>query len=603
MKKRLLQSVSFAAIVLGMEVTAREVRTPIMLMEPTYLRYPVEYHHDYDQECGCWDVKVWGGAWSRDADDAFGPCGGEDKVPWTNLIFGKSSFVFSEVFFGAGGQSDFIGNPFLAVSTITPQFDYHEKGAAFGVVATTTFDYCDVDYRCGINARIPVRDIHVQSVCGGEVVELLDETLANIYQQRNEIIGTSFDPLSTDKKQTNYVFAIRLDFLSQLLRANFPNDPMVTYGTGITNPTTIAGQTAGADVNNDLNGIPPVAVIARADGTMPFTERWGDRVVATTVPAGTPPSTGIVATLNGDGSGVANNQRGKFNESNDYTPLSTNIAAQSKLFVVPTLQGGVSPDNNTMSNGANQIQAAINQAIETLPVTATNFLLDNGIDFCDGRSKGLGDLQVDFYIGRNWGCCNEYWTDLMLGFTAPTADSLDNCLQVLKQPLGNNGHWEARGTLAGGWSLYNCFKVMADITVSKVLSATERVAAPFVGATVKNIGPCMNARIDWWHALGHVDMTFFANDCCGFDLGYEGYHKGCDNICLCSSTAVDFFDVTHSLDATILSQGTERTAHKVRVGFFTLVNCCELFAGWSYTFAGKNISDDTDWYIKLAVNF
>jgi hypothetical protein len=269
------------------------------------------------------------------------------------------------------------------------------------------------------------------------------------------------------------------------------------------------------------------------------------------------------------------------------------------LWIVPTLT-----DQNLLSTGALAIQAAINLAIANLDGSVADFLFENGIDFCDGRNQGLGDFDLELYLGRNWGCDQEYWTDLMFGVTFPTGDALCDCKQVLRQPTGNDHHFEIHGGFAAGWDACSWVKLMCDLQGFAVLSHNEKVAAPFKGATVKNIGPCVNADVKWSYLLGHIDLSFFASDCCGFDFGYELYHKGCDNICLCQKTAVEFIDRGEQLlDASVLTKNTNRTAHKLRVGFFSLIGDCEIFGGWSHVVAGKNIGRETDWYMSMSVNF
>ena len=586
-------------------VQAREIRTPLPF-EYGFMRYPIEYTQDREKD-DCWfNWIVRGVGYARDADCAFSTCDGRCKVPWINLLFGSSEFTLAQAFPNAGAGIDFSGNPFAAISTLTPKFDYHEKGAMFIAEVSSEFCRCDTNYRYGLRARLPVRDIQVKDICGlGGSGGLEGESLGDVFLQRDETIGTEDAP--PNMEQENFVFAARLDFLSQLLRVAMPPENLVHYGTGIADPTQIADITVGIDtstVADDNVGVPAIALIRRDDGSAPIAQRWGDRaVIPTTVPAGTPPSTAITGVVAGDGSGLANNQRGKFNASNNYTPLSLNVAAQSQLWVVPTLRGGLGADENTMSAGALQIQSEINQAILGLS-TVSDFLTETGLNFCDGRTKGVGDLILEFYLGRNWFSCNQVWTDLVFAVSFPTGDRLCNCLDVLKQPLGNNGHFEIQVGLEGGYDWSERVKFMADFRFSKVLCATERVAAPFVGATLKNIGPCINANVEWWWFLGHFDVTFFANDCCGLDIGYELYHKGCDKICLCPAIATDLLgNANQLLDPAVLRRLTEVTAHKIRLGWFTVINNCEIFAGWSNVIAGKNAPVETDWYLSMAVSF
>lgn len=582
---------------------ASEIKTPLPF-EYGYMRYPIEYHQEREKENWCFGWEVRGVGYARDADYAFPNCDSTCKVPFPTLIFGKESFTFAEAFQNAGVGVDFSSNPFIAISTITPKFDYHEKGAIFMADVDTTFCWCDTDYRLGFRAFLPVRDIRVDDLCG---LDRLDGGLDinDVYRVRDEEIGDQ-DPsdTATNAKKENRVFAARLDFVSQLLRMNTPEEPLVVYGTGVGSPTKMADVTVGVDVNDDGAGSPSIALIQSNSGAVPVDQRWGDRVIAVGVPPLSLPSTGIVATVAGNGSGLTNGQRGKFNASNNYTALSNSPAAQSKLWVVPTLQGPVGADNNNMSTGATQIAAEIAEATTSIPNSVVAFIEEAELNFCDGRTKGLGDLILELYFGRNWGCDNRGWTDLVFAVSFPTGDKLCDCKQLLKQPLGNDGHFEIRGGIAGGYDYSDRFKFMADVTFCKVLSENQRVAAPFKGATIKGIGPCINADIDWWYLVGHADISVFATDCCGFDFGYEGYYKDCDNVCLCQTTATDLLgNENQPLDASILSKNTKRVNNKLRVGFFSILESCEIFGGWSQSIAGKNSPVDTDWYLSMAVRF
>jgi hypothetical protein len=176
---------------------------------------------------------------------------------------------------------------------------------------------------------------------------------------------------------------------------------------------------------------------------------------------------------------------------------------------------------------------------------------------------------------------------------------------VLKQPLGNDDHTELRLGGIIGWDALDCMKLMVDGRYAWVLEGCERVAAPLQGAQIKNIGPCIRANVQWDYFVGHVNATFLASDCCGFDLGYEIYHKRCDEICPCTRMVTDLAgNENQPVDASVLSRNTDRTSHKVRLGFYAQVTeYCELQAGWSNAFAGKNIIRDTDWYLSMAINF
>jgi len=193
----------------------------------------------------------------------------------------------------------------------------------------------------------------------------------------------------------------------------------------------------------------------------------------------------------------------------------------------------------------------------------------------------------------------------------------------------------------GWYQPVNWFILTSDGAYHKVFKHTEQVAAAFKGATVKNLGPTLCANIDWQYVVWHLDLNFVhpENPGLGFDIGYELYWKGHDEACFvgssgiancgtgcsnnCSSgcstngsngcstdlcctssfitTAKDFLGVTKQLDPCVLAINTSQLAHKIRVEFFHRWNFCDVFAGWSQVFAGKNSMQETSWHIGMEI--
>lgn len=589
MKRLLLKTLTLAGCAWG-AVCAREIRTPLEV-------YFAPYHHPVDiyncDDC-CVCVDVWGSAYAKVADDAWGNCGSREKVPFTQLIFGKADFRVAEAFPNATVGTALPNNPWVSISTITPRFEYQERGALFGFQIGSTF--CNNVWRYGLRARLPIRDIQVNEVCGGEAGgnDLIGETLTDVFQTRQETIEVGA------ANATNSAWAARLDFLSAINRLALDEDgnpdPMVTYpATSITIAEENIGDGIPAATVVLPSNAPMVAVIKRDDGTMPEGSRWAN--INTTI-------TGVVQ---GDGSGLANNQRGRVASDIAYAALGASVPAQSQLFVVPTVadttSGGEIIANTTI--GSNQILAAITTALGDLDDSLETFFEQTGIDFCDGRTKGLGDLDVELYLGRDLGCSGRWWEETQLGFRCPTGERVCDCKKVIKQPGGNNGHLEIRIGETIGWMPHDRVKLKLWVSYSWALSRAENIAAPFRGATVKNLGPCINGDVKWDFFLGTFDITFMATDCCGFDIGYEGYHKRCDQISLCQDTATDLAGRTDQpLDVSVITNQTERTSHKIRSEFFmNRGGVCELYTGYTYTVAGKNITRDTDYYLGIRVGF
>lgn len=582
MKKLLLVIFALGVLSAG-ALKAREIRTPLPLQTGIMqMHYPVHYHWERERcagDCWAWESEFSGMGYYRSADKAFGTCDGQAKVPYTNLIFGKSDFTIGEAF--PGGAVSIANNPFVNISTLSPRFEYREAGAMFFAGVTGYFDWCDNNYRLGVRGRLPVRDIEVVNTCpAGDNLSGL--TLSDVWRtqiEQNTINGTP---------QNVPVFAGRLDFLAQLDQIAFPPELLVNFHDATqANHVTMAG--VKVDEAIDLaSGAPYVAGTFSANGAFP-TVPWGH--LATDID-------GVIGT-DGSTTGSLN----QFIAANDYTPLSTNIAAQSHLFITPTLQGVGGANPGTLSQGATTIRNALLAAIQGIDTSVADFLKTNGISFCNGRTKGVGDLDAEIFFGRNW-CNDDIWTDLILGFRFATGKEWCNCRELLKQPAGNNKHNEVRIGLQGGYDMSSCFKFYLDGSYSWALKHRERIAAPFTGATIKNIGPCIDADIKWSYFLGHFDLSVFANECCGFDIGYELYYKRPDCVKLCNTTATTFTGVFNQpLDASIATRNTKRIAHKARVAFFSTLGDCTIEGGWQQVFAGQNITRDTDWFLKLGVRF
>lgn len=572
---------------------AREILTTLPLYYAPY-HFPLNPYQDEKN----WYVNVRGSAYYRSADDAFSNCDGTCKVPFSTLIFGKSDFTVAEAFPNSIAGTIVPNNPFVTVSHLHPRFDYNEKGAMFEVTGGAKFG-CEKNWHAGARARLPIREIDVQEICPNDMT---GETLEDVYRQRLEDITVG--PSSTSPftaTSPNNAFAARLDFLTALLRvsitSNGGSDPMVFYNdTQTGNRISIAHQ----DVSNNQSAaqsplptnVPMIAVIESSDSSLPESVRWAD--INTNI-------TGVVAA---DGSGLSNLQRGRFAGDINYGPgLGTDTAAQSKLFVVPTVNdSGITQAQTT--GGSRTIQSAINAAVTNIDTSITPFFEQNGFDFCDGLSKGLGDLDLELYAGYDWDFCHPLYTDLILGFRFPTGDKVCDCKQVLKQPTGNGGHYEVRTGFQGGVDVTRWFKVRGDFFYAWVLNGTESIPATFQGATIKNIGPCVPAKIHWGYLFANLDATFFANDCCGFNIGYQVYHKGCDHVQFCQATATDLAGRPNQpLDASVAQMLTNRTQHKILAEFFLSTSSCEFFTGYDYAVAGKNAPVDSDFYLGIKVAF
>ncbi|MGC2310664.1 MAG: hypothetical protein WA432_03525 [Candidatus Babeliaceae bacterium] len=578
------------------------------------MHYPIE-HHDTDR---CLDWDIWGGAWGRTADRSYGPCDSTKHcLPWSVLLFNQADFTLGEIF--AGGNATAVievpDNPFVAVATLTPRYTYDERGAIFGL--TVAKQFCS-RFHTGLRTRLAVRDLRVaednSGIFGNN--DIVGPAISEFYVQRNETIKIN-DP-SVPNPINNTVFAARLDFLTALrvtalTSTGAVGNPMVIYSDPNTGGhISIGGQDATGGLTStpitpvDIplpgsTNLPPVAVIKRLNGTIPEADRWGDVNNENQV---TPFVGGITGVVAADGSNLTADQRGRFASDVVYTPLGGLPVNQATLWVVPTINdSGALAGQKTL--GATTIMNLIDLAVEGIETSAEEFISTSSLNFTNGHNKGLAYIDTEWYWGIDF-CDRWLWTELLFAVRWPAEHRLHNCKNIIKLPLYNDGHYELRIGNNWGWDPCHWLKFKMNLYYSFVLKRTEMIAAPFVGQTVPNIGPCVPAKVHWGYFEGYFNATFFASDYCGFNLGYDLYVKQRDKFKLCETTAVDLAGYTQSLDASstsAIAKYTDRISNKVRAEFFMASPCCEIFAGFTHVFAGKNVPRDTDWYLGMQVSF
>jgi hypothetical protein len=373
------------------------------------------------------------------------------------------------------------------------------------------------------------------------------------------------------------------------LTVNAPQEPLVKYHAG-TPPDIRINDGRISDFSNN-----PVTVIDRDSGTVPnapFTLRQTTNVGGE--------AANNLAFVAADGSGIANNARGRFSQNIDYTPLSTNIANQKRLWVVPTA-ASASPSFGLVgqANAIGNLIAALAQDVNT---SVVDFFFANGVSFDTQRSVGVGDTTVQVYANHAW--C-DWWAEVFVGAMFPSGKRLNNPGLLLKQLTGNNGHYVVQ--LGGylGWEGLDWLNIKLDAMYSYATPRTEKVAAAFQGATVKNIGPTVDAKVSWQYFVADLDFTFLVpcNPRVGVDIGYELYVKGRDHVSFADTTATDFFGVVQPLDASVIEERTKGMLHKARTELFYQADNWELFAGFMHAFAGKNAPKETDVHLGFIVYF
>ncbi len=240
-------------------------------------------------------------------------------------------------------------------------------------------------------------------------------------------------------------------------------------------------------------------------------------------------------------------------------------------------------------------------------LSPVDFLLANGITFDTARNNGIGNFDTEFYARYDGCLCDGAWfAEAIFGVRFPTDTRTSTTSQLLLSPIGNNHHYEIKVGGYLGWQPCEWFAVKADAWYYWALRHRETLSAPFVGATIANIGPGICGDVSWQYFIGDIDFTFLVPCACdyiGFDVGYQAWVKRKDHVSFDVTTAKDFFGVTQPLNPCLLESRTKRIAHTVKAEIFK--QCCnwQIFAGWEHTFAGQNALNDTDWYLGLVVNF
>jgi len=592
----------------GVLIATSFIRSP-SYYDPLYLHYPLDPTGDY-----AWEIETISGFYERVASKTFRDqcatpvfaCPSEcataagctntngpqvynkvttEKSPLAALFFGKACFLGEEAF--ACGMLTQPCNPFLFLSKLCPRFEYEEAGCVIGGHAYTDWERERGAWRLGVRAQLPIKaiDMRQTNACGTEQIEQeAGDTV--VYAFQNVIPGN----------QNSMILAngYRFDLLNSLQAQD--GTPLVTY----TSPGGLAISGIQIGVQDKFQAA--MAVLKKDDGEITFTPP--------VPPVNEPNNNTYVLSndINGgplpaDGSGV-NNDYYFLNIKTNYTPIELSRAAQQTLFLVASSGQG----NGLSYNTTILVQNVIDQAITELNLegldSAIDFFANNCVSFCKSeRVVGAGDLDLSVYGGFH---ADHGFADLLLRLGVPTGKKNHDPRKLLFQPTGNNGHVEFGFDLEGGWKPCDCFGLQLGAAYSHVFRAKEKKAAPFVGATVINIGPIVDAKVSWGYFTGHVDGTVFhpRNSDLGFTFGYELYAKRDDKVSLCATTATDFCgNINQPLDAKLLEVNTNTQTHKLRGSVFHRFNYFELYGGASYIIAGKNAMQEAEWHIGCSIYF
>jgi len=532
---------------------------------------------------------------------ASGSCIGEEecdrkRASLAQLFFGKSEFRGEEAFANGIIVSNPTNSPGLSFAKLRPSFDYNERGVVLGMHIERRRE--NSKWRFGLNVSLPIKSIEVEQslACGLEAIE---DSIGDVIAYKREVLDET-DGIGVPSAEKSYAY--RLDFLSSLQSAD--GGSIVTYGDG---SLRIVGVETAVNPAAQSNSI---VAWKRDNGRVDLTEDFAAPRTFTAGGMGVP----------GAGNGTfANNTKRKFIDTQDYSLLGSDRDAQGKLFIVPVYndQPGVETECDYMPN-AKLIANVVDHIVSGMELknsgSAIRFFEDNGICLCRGQHvTGQGDLDAAIYAGYD--CSERSFGEFVLGLRFPTGIKNTNPLRVLYQPTGNNGHFEAKVGISGGWRTKSWIGLHFDASYSHVFEATEKKAAAFKCAKVKNIGPCIDARVKWGYFLGHFDMTIFhpENQNMGLSFGYEIYYKrrdcikfvdcGCSGEGQCLSKFKDLIGAEQDLDPSLLAKNTNILTHKIRGQVFHRWNYFELYAGASRVIGGWNGMKETEAHIGFGIYF
>ncbi len=605
MNKRNLKILALLILgVTGVKAVIDEFRTPIPLERGyAFSHYPFA-RPDYG-DCKNWYLDIWGAGWHKNANFAFPDKDTTSKVSLSNLFFGAPSFTLAQIVTPGTLPPAY---SLLSLTSLTPTFDYNEIGAIFGVNLETVFG-CDCQWHAGVRARVPFRSLKtaLNSCCALEE----STSITDLYVLDNERVNCptcNVDVPVGMEETVQDVFAIRLDLASALFEQQSgvpPLTQLLVYGNGTTTPPPVGDtEMFGIDITNVSPGLTPVYLIESDGGGIP------------TPPFGLiQPDVADLPMLPLSGVGAGTGSRYVFEAVAPYagSPIATNPALQKNFWIAPAINNSAADPDLDLVDDADTIRNELNTLLQFHQINNISGLAllssgTNAVSFDTIENNGLGNFDLEFYLRHDLcDCCvGHLFAEGIIGARFPTDTRVTATNNLLLVPTGNNKHYEAKIGGFVGWSPIEWFAVKADAWYYWVLSKKETVPAPFMGATVANIGPGVPAKVRWSYFIGDIDFTFLIpclDSYVGFDVGYQAWVKQKTHVDLSVSSATSFFGTVLPLDATILENNTKRVAHTIKAEIFRQTCDWQIYAGWNHAVAGKNALNDSDWYLGLEVYF
>ena len=244
----------------------------------------------------------------------------------------------------------------------------------------------------------------------------------------------------------------------------------------------------------------------------------------------------------------------------------------------------------------------------------------NGVEFKSERKTGLGDVDLDLFYEHRFD--DDLLIEAMIGVKIPTGGSSGSTGNPYRPRLGNGSHAEVKIGAMLAYQPLDWMNMKVDMYYSFAVESIEHRAAAFTGSQIRHIGPKADAKVDWGYFVGRLDFNFFHPETKSISstIGYEVYVKQKDHIRFKKSrmaswlgrkivvdaggNTVSYEENLQKLDNCVAEKDTDAIAHKVRgESSYRANKYLELFLGGSYTFAGKNVPQETDVHGGFRVQF
>lgn len=636
LKVAMLLPLGLICATLGVSLAASQAQNPDY----------VDYGHFRDlfmDQAGEQHFNISTSMYRRIADKAFTSEVGTQTEPITKLMFNESDFRFSDVFPEqlVSLKSEFY-NPLLRTARLHLRANYSEHGIVLG--GSWDRPLGNQGGRVGLRVKLPIKRVEVEKVdmegvrAGAELQDVLS------IQPVTDPEDASFD---------GQAILVRLDFAEGLVQSShrnsaveFGNDagkrttiggldvdhyrwntPSVNAGTELVNPTRIARNVAKKRTAFYKNY---VLITQSPEGFIP---RNPDRklVVRTDIPETDWPVAWTGENVGGSTAfferdkdysnlsdeGVSLDQRKKNQELKEELWLIGVQAGTSTTEFPVTTRGEVPAvlEGGTLFN----LKALSEQVTEN----AYEWLHDRGVDFETFTSEGIGDLDGELYYEHPF--TDGLIGELAVGLRAPTAekvlyisDEVSGRHNPYDMPLGNNGHWEAKVSGKMLWEPSRYYRINGDVSWSKVFEQDEERSATFKNSLIKNFGPKVMAKVDWWYFDGGADITFVhpSTKDISIQLGYRFFYKQTENLTFAKKTmpswlgkkydrtAGSFSTQNEMLDADLVTERTKISLHRVNWEVaYVWSDWVKTTWGGNWAFLGKNAFRDFDLHFGLAIDF